>query len=351
MTATQAGSLLEPSVRPATACAESGGATARGSGGVPARAASVPFFALRFGHGEAPGGDAAVVPVPLRHLGGESSWRIWDGADAVRADGIAGVGTLISPDHVVLHKSVPLADGADISAAALEVYREMLTRVRDLGYPHLVRIWNFVPDINRGAGDAETYVLFNHGRKAAFDLLGFVPSRYPAATGVGGPAGSPLTVVLAASRAEPIAVENPRQTSAYRYPRRYGPRSPAFARATLLPDRDGATLFISGTASIVGHESRHRGIEPQLAETLTNIAQLLECATSKVPGLRPGARRHWQVYLRDLADLTTVERGVRARLGGGDSVAFLQADICRRELLVEIEGVCELARSAPAPGA
>ena len=110
-------------------------------------------------------------------------------------------------------------------------------------------------------------MLFNHGRKAAFDLLDFAPSRYPAATGVGSPAGSPLTVVVAASRVEPVALENPRQTSAYLYPRRYGPRSPAFARAMLLPDCAGATLFISGTASIVGHESQHRGIDAQLKET------------------------------------------------------------------------------------
>ena len=337
MTATQAESVLEPSSRPT-------GAGARPD----ARAAAERFFALRFGqHGAGTGPRA--VPVPLRHAGGDATWRVWDGAEPSWADAAAGIGSLISPDHIVLHRSVALAGGTDISAAALEVYRELLAQVRELGYPHLVRIWNFVPDINGGAGDAETYVRFNDGRKAAFDLLGLAPSHYPAATGVGGPAGSPLTVVIAASRTEPTAIENPRQTSAYLYPRRYGPRSPAFARATLLPDRDGATLFISGTASIVGHESQHHGIRPQLAETLANLEQLLSCATDRAPGLRPGSRRQWQVYLRRPADLAAVEHEVRARLG--DSVAFLQADICRRELLVEIEGICELSRGAGAPGA
>jgi chorismate lyase/3-hydroxybenzoate synthase len=214
-----------------------------------------------------------------------------------------------------------------------------------------VRIWNIVPDINRGSGDEETYVLFNKGRKAAFDLMGFAPSRYPAATGVGGPPGSPLTVIVAASRTEPVALENPRQTSAYLYPRRYGPRSPAFARAMLLRDRGGATLFISGTASIVGHESQHRGIRLQLKETLTNLEQLLVAATRRMPGCVPGARRHWQVYLRDPADLAAVQDEVHAHLARGQEVAFLQADICRRELLVEIEGVCELTRTGTPPGA
>src|SRR5690606_226506 len=114
-----------------------------------------------------------------------------------------------------------------------------LGRVNQLGYPHLVRIWNFIPDINRGSGDDETYVHFNRGRAIAFDELGFSSSRYPAATGVGSPAGSPLKVVVLASRTVPLAIENPRQTSACHYPRQFGPRSPAFARAMLLPGPTG----------------------------------------------------------------------------------------------------------------
>ena len=308
-------------------------------------------MALRFGGPAEAGRDPSTVPVPLRRLDGGRSWPVWSGAEATSAQSTAGVSALATPDHLVLHARAPLGAGADIAAAALAVYRDLLTRVRELGYPHLVRIWNFVPDINRGAGDQETYVRFNDVRRLAFDELGFAPSRYPAATGVGSPAGAPLTVVVAASRAEPVALENARQLSAYLYPRRYGPRAPAFARAMLLPDRAGATLFVSGTASIVGHESQHRGIELQLRETLANLAQLLGSALGHRPGLALGPRRHWQVYLRDPADLAAVEQEVYERLAGPTGVTFLQADICRRELLIEIEGVCELTRTAPPPGA
>jgi chorismate lyase/3-hydroxybenzoate synthase len=332
MSATQAGSVPEPSPRSAS---------------IAARQPATPFFGLSFGQGGATDAGRAVVPVPLRPLGGGPAWQIWDGAGVPEDRCSTGIVALRSPDHVVLHKCVPVDDGADIAALALAVYRELLTRGLELGYPNLVRIWNFVPEINRGAGDEETYVLFNHGRKAAFDLLGFAATRYPAATGVGSPAGSPLTVVVAASRVEPIALENPRQTSAYHYPRRYGPRAPAFARAMLLPVPGGATLFVSGTASIVGHESQHRGIESQLSETLANLARLTGHATAVAAGLEPGARRRWVVYLRDPADLPAVEPEIRRQLGGAQHVTFLQADLCRRELLLEIEGVCELVR-APA---
>ena len=117
----------------------------------------------------------------------------------------------------------------------------------------------------------------------------------------------------------------------------------------LLPDRTGATLFISGTASIVGHESQHLGIEPQLQETLTNLEQLLESATARMPGCTAGPHRSWRVYLRNPTDLALVQDEVQRRLGGRESVLFLQADLCRHELLVEIEGLCELTSAPTAP--
>ena len=349
MTATRAWSMSEtrqPADNPEAFCA-------RIHSSIQAEAPTQPggFFGLRFGASDESSRDPAVVHVPLRPLGSENLWEIWAGPTTVTTEMSAGVGTVATTDHVVLHTRVPLAKDADISAVAFAVYHDLLTRVRDLGYPHLVRIWNFVPDINRGSGDAETYVQFNNGRAAAFDQLGLTPACYPAATGVGSPAGSPLTVIVLASRTEPVGIENPRQTSAYLYPRRYGPSSPAFARAMLLPDRAGATLFISGTASIVGHESQHRRIEPQLQETLTNLEQLLDSTAARIPGCTAGPHRSWRVYLRNPADLASVEGEVHRRLGGRDSVLFLQADICRRELLVEIEGLCELTRAPTVPDA
>lgn len=308
------------------------------------------FFGLRFGTGAEESPDPAIVSVPLHALGSGSPWEIWAGPEAVERDSSGGIGMVATANHVVVHARRQIGPGDDTSEVTRAIYLDLLGRIDELGYPHLVRIWNFVPDINRGEDDDETYVRFNRGRAAAFDQSGIPAARYPAATGVGSPAGSALTVIILGSRTEPLAIENPRQTSAYHYPRQYGPRSPAFARAMLLPERDGAKLFISGTASIVGHESRHRGIEQQLGETLANIEQLLQDAAATMPGLAAGGRRSWRVYLRDPADLARVEDEVTRRLGGRDTVVFLQAEICRRELLVEIEGVCELTAAGAAAG-
>jgi len=99
-------------------------------------------------------------------------------------------------------------------------------------------------------------------------------------------------------------------------------------------------LLASGTASIVGHVSQHAGdVVAQLHESLSNLKVLL-CEAETCSGLRfalskPEALR---VYLRDPADLATL-RTVLAQRMPLDRVLFLHGDICRRELLVELEGV------------
>ncbi|MSR09728.1 MAG: pteridine-dependent deoxygenase like protein [Gammaproteobacteria bacterium] len=305
-----------------------------------------PFFRLQFHTDGIQGDDATVFCVPLRPLGGGSPWETWAGPEPIELALDDDIRAVASADHVVVHARKAVGPDTDMTEATLAVYGGVLQRIRDLGYSNLVRIWNFVPDINGGSGDDEIYTRFNRGRAAAFDRLGLHPRQFPAATGVGCPAGAPLTVVILASRSEPLAIENPRQVSAYHYPRQYGPWPPAFARAMILPDRDGGKLYISGTASIVGHESQHRDIEAQLQETLANLDQLMETVGARLPGVAVGPRRIWRVYLRDPADLMHVEAEVARRLGGNDSVVFLQADICRRELRVEVEGVCELTTAS-----
>jgi chorismate lyase / 3-hydroxybenzoate synthase len=96
--------------------------------------------------------------------------------------------------------------------------------------------------------------------------------------------------------------------------------------------------LISGTASIVGHVSQHPG-DPlaQLDETLRNLNVLIERASqhrssgANVPMLL-------KVYVRDPAHVDTIAARVRAAFPN-DPAIFLAADICRRELLLEIECV------------
>lgn len=224
----------------------------------------------------------------------------------------------------------------DDAAAAHQLYNRIFECVAHQGYPHLLRIWNFLPGINQGDGDAERYKRFCEGRAAAFDESELARDQFPAATAIGTRAGNRLLVYFLAGSTPGRRVENPRQTDAPSYPRRYGPRSPRFARATAWPERGPATLLVSGTASIVGHESRHHGdMEQQLAETWRNLESLREHAGAAAPtALR--------VYLRHAEHYDTVRAWLRRTLPDHTAVVCLHADICRAELMLEIEGVYPL---------
>jgi len=96
-------------------------------------------------------------------------------------------------------------------------------------------------------------------------------------------------------------------------------------------------FFLSGTASIVGHESRHIG-DPaaQARETMTNIAAMREQALRK--GLPKDRAMLFKAYVRRPEFVEVVKPVIEEHLQQGDQVAFLVADICRPDLLLEIDG-------------
>jgi chorismate lyase/3-hydroxybenzoate synthase len=135
-------------------------------------------------------------------------------------------------------------------------------------------------------------------------------------------------------------VENPRQLSAYRYPRQYGAQPPSFARA-MLPASPAVPLLLSGTAAVVGHESRHAdSVAAQLDETLRNFDSLLGAAHARRPRLpaRFGPDTRLKVYVRDRNELAQVDALLEARLGPTVPRLVLHAAVCRRELRIEIDG-------------
>jgi chorismate lyase/3-hydroxybenzoate synthase len=129
--------------------------------------------------------------------------------------------------------------------------------------------------------------------------------------------------------------------SAYRYPRQYGPQSPSFARA-MVPPSAQMPLLLSGTASVVGHESRHHDcIESQLAETFANFESLIKAAGNVWPELAQGfgTQSRLKVYVRDALELPRVAAALATRLPPSVPRIVLHGAVCRRELRVEIDGV------------
>jgi enamine deaminase RidA (YjgF/YER057c/UK114 family) len=257
-------------------------------------------------------------------------------------------GCLSIGEGVEAHEGAEAREGAEALLRAGEVaYEEIFAVLEATQHQHLIRIWNYVPEINAPAGNEERYRLFNAARQAAFRKSGRATQGcVPAACALGSPAGSPISIYFLASRRPPRTIENPRQTSAYHYPPKFGKHSPTFSRACIFGSRQHANLFISGTASIVGHETIHQGnAAAQTRETLANIHALLDEANRIA-----GSERYsmdalkLKVYVRHAADLGAIQ-GVLSRELRARSLLYLQADVCREELLVEIEATGE-ARSA-----
>jgi enamine deaminase RidA (YjgF/YER057c/UK114 family) len=226
--------------------------------------------------------------------------------------------------------------------AAADVYAHLAEVVGARPNRHPVRLWNHIPGIRRrNERGLDRYMVFNAGRFAACSEWFGSPDAFdrllPTASAVGHD-GADLVVHLLAADAPGTAVENPRQVPSYRYSQRFGPRPPCFARATTVRwDDDGsATVLVGGTASIRGEDTTHRGDLPaQARETFDNMAALVRAAGAD--GL--AAFESLRVYYVHEADRTVVERVTRAAFPQVAAIEYVKADLCRPDLLVEIEGV------------
>jgi chorismate lyase/3-hydroxybenzoate synthase len=222
------------------------------------------------------------------------------------------------------------SDEACLECGTRNVYEALFRAAGDF---HLIRVWNHIAGLNDGDGDTERYRRFCIGRHDAFAAAGWTKQRFPSASGVGMRSGSLAVYALAADDAG-VQVENPRQVSAYDYPREYGPRSPSFARATVA----AGLLLTAGTSSVVGHRSVHGDdVQAQLDETLVNLDAVARAAGA--PGLATFDRM--KVYLRRRSDYAAVAARLERELPRAQKL-FLESDICRNDLLVEIEGVGSL---------
>lgn len=284
--------------------------------------------------------------VPMQRLdAGESICEVWHGSGPL-TQGRCGDIHYRHDDEVlfgVIALSETLFEGGagktPLQQAAESAYRQVFALLDMLHYPYLFRFWNYIADINAHSFGLERYRQFNLGRQDAFLAHGRdVVGNVPAACALGLTQG-PLTIAFLAGRVAPLNIENPRQISAYQYPQQYGPRSPTFSRASLVRLGQDEVLFVSGTASIVGHATLHPAdVAAQTRETMTNIEAVL--AEANRLASQPGfdlASLHYKVYVRHPADLAQIRAELAHCAGGAPNAVYLQADVCRRDLLLEIE--------------
>lgn len=229
---------------------------------------------------------------------------------------------------------VPCSTDDDYEKATEAAYREILATIQNSAYPKVMRFWNLIPHINRGDGERENYKKFCTGRLTAFSQFNVADSKFPAASCVGH-YNNGIVVYALTSVFEPTHIGNPRQVNAYSYPKQYGRSSPSFARATSVAAGETELCFVSGTASVLGHNTVHQGdLVGQLHTTNDNILYLL-----KEAGRTTDEVRSLRVFIRHPEHFDQIKKMVEHWYPKA-CILYTHADICRADLLVEIECFC-----------
>ena len=305
--------------------------------------------------------------------GGSVSLETW----AVAANGSDSAVDYASPNVVIRrHHGVSWAHFADVaeptepggvyshSATAFETMAKHLAET-EIRYDQVVRTWLYLGDIVGAEGQTQRYKELNRARTDFYKNFrfhaGHVPkhlngSVYPASTGIGIDGRKVVMSCLALTTdrndVKLMPLENPSQTSAFLYGPHYSPKSPKFARAMAVCVDDAATTLVSGTASITESESRFLDdAEKQTHQTLDNIEVLISKENFRrhdLDGLGSGLEglAQMRVYVKRPADYEVVRKACEERVGDCPAV-YVIADVCRPELLVEIEGIAFSRRPCP----
>lgn len=242
------------------------------------------------------------------------------------------------------------------SLSALERLGAQLDRQK-FRLDQVLRTWIYQGHLVLPEGKSQRYKELNRARTDFFEETEFIkeylPSAYqgtvyPASTGIGADDADVAisAVALDTKRRDVIVVplENPNQTAAFEYCAEYSPQSPKFSRAMAVAVGDECLVFVSGTASITDSESRHpEDPAKQTEQTLDNIAALIAGENLSRHGIADiscglGHLECVRVYVKRPSELEMIRQVCERRLPEVPTI-YTVADVCRPELLVEIEGI------------
>lgn len=297
--------------------------------------------------------EGKLLAIEAMGVGGEGAGEIQRFSERMvvsRHDGIAWA-------H--LTNITPTVNGNKVYDRSLSIFQETARGLaaRGFSFDQVIRTWLYLGDIVGPEGETQRYKELNRARTDFFRDVRFPTngapegsqrSFFPASTGIGTNGNDVVmsSIALASYRSDLILrpLENPDQTSAFDYDSKFGQKSPKFARAMAIATSDMATVFVSGTASITGSETRCIGdVEGQTHQTLDNIAALISGKNFRQHGM-PGLGSTLddlalvRVYIKHQEDFAKTKAVCEARLGELPTI-YAVADVCRPELLVEIEGI------------
>jgi len=261
-------------------------------------------------------------------------------------------------EYWMLGVSPESQDGA-VTESASSIHDTLAAYCSQLGITmnEVVRQWNYIGkilDFTQVEGKPrQHYQVFNDARKIFYQQARNAP-YYPAATGIGKQTPGILIDCMAVNAPgglDIIPIHNPSQEDSYHYgqevlkgvaDKAMGMKQPPlFERAVLLATTQSSRLLISGTAAIKGQQTIALGdVRRQTEVTIENINLLSAQRTlmTQYPTLAiyPEKYSYVWVYVANREDIPLV-RSICNGCFGDAPVNYVQADVCRDDLLVEIE--------------
>ncbi len=232
----------------------------------------------------------------------------------------------------------------------------------NMSFSDVIRQWNYIEDILgiKTITDKkyQNYQVLNDVRAQYYAREKF-ENGYPASTGIGMNAGG---IILEFISIKPqngvniIPLKNPEQTDAYNYSqgvlvgnslnRQNKKSSPKFERAKYISINEKKTIYVSGTASIRDQETiGENDVKKQTLVTIENIDNLISDINLKNAGISNNFEKmsfsFIRVYVKNRSEIKVVKEICDAYYRDVP-INYLVADICRDNLLVEIEGIVEI---------
>lgn len=257
-------------------------------------------------------------------------------------------------ESMLFIEGIPSADFSDsVRKQSDEVFEKLdsLLSMYNFSIDDIVRQWNYIGNIVSYRNGKQNYQEFNDARSAYYGRCGW-KNGYPAATGIGTSCEGIIVGGIAFKRADNSGIypiDNPLQVAAHIYSKKVlidndenaVKSTPKFERAKLIENERGACCFVSGTAAIRGESSmENSSAKLQTIMTIENIEHLVSKENLVKYGCKPYDLRYvqLQVYIKNAEDYEEVREVVDKAYPGIPAV-YTIADVCRSELLVEIEGI------------
>lgn len=243
----------------------------------------------------------------------------------------------------------PDANGVSRQQQAEIIFGMMEDFLSQMQFPlnSIVRQWNYVEDITGFEGGNQHYQILNDARSQCYDTTTWTDG-YPSATGIGTAVGGYSidfdAVMLSDEQTKIHPIDNLLQVSAHKYSKQVlvaadqskQKSTPKFERAKAIAGPNGGMIYISGTAAIKGENSCNApDVGEQLTITLEHIKHLI--AQGAGDNGKPNIET-LRVYLKNPKDTDRISEALKS-LGLLVPTLYLCADVCRDELLLEIEGI------------